>query len=130
MLDAVEPWSFTPPDMRETERRLEAAVKKYPHDAELAYQFGLKLRDDDPRAIAAFEAAAASDPTFAMAWCMKGRARFHSNDSAGAVEAYGACLKISPGGTSCLEDLATLQATPRRVRADGEHDPPPHRRCP
>ena len=111
LLDAEEPWGFAPSDVRETERRLEEAVKKYPNDAELSYQLGLKLAHDGARATAAFDAAIANDPTFAIAWCMKGRVRTRLADTAGAIEAYGQCLKISPGGTSCLEDLATLQGS-------------------
>jgi serine/threonine-protein kinase len=109
LLDAEEPWAFAPSDVREAERRLAAAATQFPNDAELSYQLGVKLPQDDARATEAFDAAIAHDPTYAIAWCMKGRVRSRAGDAAGAVGAYTECLKISPGGTSCLEDLASLQ---------------------
>jgi serine/threonine-protein kinase len=112
LLDALEPWSQTPPDLRESERRFEAAAKGDPASAELAYELGWVLHHtaDGARALAEFMVATDKDPTNAMAWGMKAREQVAADDVQGALASYDQCLKVSPGGTSCLSDLATLQA--------------------
>jgi tetratricopeptide (TPR) repeat protein len=112
LLDAMEPLTFVPSDLGETQRRFEDAAKKDPGNADLLFWLGFQLHGTTHggRAMEAFDGALARDPAFAMAWCMKGREKVLVDDIRGAIDAYGKCLEISPTGTSCLEDLSRLQA--------------------
>ena len=112
LLAAFEPVARVPPDFKESERQLEAAVEKYPSDADFPFELAL-VRDlavDPPEADQALDVALARDSTFALAWWFKAQVRIEIDDASGGFEAYAQCLKASPGATTCLGDLATIEA--------------------
>jgi serine/threonine-protein kinase len=112
ILDALEPFALTPPDLKESRRLFEAAAQKYPGDADLLFQLALVLDNaSEPRLAATqLDAVVTLDPTLALAWMVKGEIDIETGDVPGAFAAYAQCLKISPAATSCLSDLATVQS--------------------
>ena len=129
LLDAVEPWTRFPPDMKESQRRLEAAMKQDPASADFAFQLGLTLDNANAyaEAAAAFDAAIARDPTFALAWHMKARELVNLDDLSGAMDAYDRCSEDLSGGA--LLPRRPLHPPGKRgeVRRHGDHRPPPDR---
>ncbi len=113
LLDAMEPWVFEPPDMNESFRRFDAAVRAHPSDLEFAFCRGLVLEESVriPEAAAQFGELVARDPAFALAWRMRGRALVLMDDIPGGRAAYDECLKLSPSARACLTDIALLQQT-------------------
>jgi serine/threonine-protein kinase len=112
LLEAIEPCGLAPPDWKESQRRFEAAVAKYPADPDFHFQLAIVLDESSQpaRAIAELDAAIAGDPGFALAWWMRADLQIETDDAAGAFESYAQCLKVSPGATTCLSEFATLQS--------------------
>lgn len=104
LLVAMEPEiQRQPADWVETQARLNAAIAKFPGDADLLFQLGGAAFLIDPAAAGPpLDAALAADPKFAFAWAFKAEALAYLGDFEGAGRGLGACLKISPGAVSCI----------------------------
>jgi serine/threonine-protein kinase len=113
LLDAIEPWTRTPPDLREAERRLDLAVRAHPGDVDFAFQLACAtgLTDDNAKAVAEYDSVIAMDPGSSLAWYLKSRKLVILSDVPGALAGYARCLDVSPVATMCLDDLAALQAS-------------------
>jgi tetratricopeptide (TPR) repeat protein len=98
-----------PADLSEARRRYDAAVARYPKDAELDLLLTASP-ENSALLLPRYESALAKDPTLALAWAFKARALDSRGDVDGASAAYEACLKLSPSGTTCLEWLAGLRS--------------------
>jgi serine/threonine-protein kinase len=112
LLDAVEPWMHVPPDLRESERRLQAAIAKSPNDADFHALLGTvrHLMRDHKRALVALEDTLARDPMFASAYRLRGREQFALGERDAARVTYKQCLDRSPAPTWCINDLADLDS--------------------
>jgi serine/threonine-protein kinase len=112
LLDAFEHMARVPPDFKESERLLGAAGQKYPNDADFPFQRAVVLdyAEQPAEAAKALDVSIARDPTFALAWRMMAQLRIELDDAAGATKSFDECLKVSPGATTCLGDLARIQA--------------------
>ncbi len=140
LLRAIEPLVLEPPDFEESLRRFDAAARAYPADAELALDraFVLDKLARPERALEAVDAAIALDPTLAVALMEKGQLLLETGNASGAFEVYRKCTKISPGTTSCLADMAAVEAnegqceellaTSRRLIAVAPDEPAPYHR--
>jgi serine/threonine-protein kinase len=113
LLDAIEPYAMTPPDLKESQRRLEAALLKYPSDPELLLQLAYVFDNSSQpeRAAAPADRAIAADQTYALAWVTKGDVAVERDDITGAVDAFGQCIRVSPGATTCLGQLSQIETS-------------------
>ena len=116
LLDAIEPWTRVPPDLKESERRLARAVEKSPRDADFLYLLGTTRHAmrDFRRALEALDAALTSDPGIASAYRLKGRELLYLDDAAAATKTYEECLRVSPAATWCIKDLDDLDSNEGR----------------
>ena len=105
LLYALEPYfQRDPSDPAECERRVQAAVERFPDDAEMAFYLGW-IRYDLGRltsALEAFNRAIEIDPKFALAWSNKGGCQAYLGDFDGALKSLDRCLAISPQATESL----------------------------
>jgi len=110
LLDAFELVARQPPDFAGGRRVFEAAMHSHPTDGDFPFQLGLllDLASQPVEAESALDAALASDPTLACAWRLKGDVLIELGKDDAAAEALGRCLNVSPGATSCLWDLMTI----------------------
>jgi len=68
---------------------------------------GSAIREDDLDAARRhLDLAVALDPRLAPAWVNLGVARFRTGDAAGALEAYERALRVKPGHSSALTNMA------------------------
>jgi serine/threonine-protein kinase len=108
VLDGLEPKLFRQPsDAREAVRRFEAAVARYPGDAELLSL----LVSVDPTLAPATELELADrcialDPRYADCWQTRGMALRRMRRHAEAIAAFEQCLEVSAAAHDCLRDLA------------------------
>ena len=113
MLDALEPLvQRQPADWAEANRRLAAAVDRFPGDAELWHLLGLGRAnyDDFEAAVRDQRKAIEIDPGFAQAYSTLGMdlaylGRF--DEALGAVEQ---CLAIAPASLACMHLIAKLRS--------------------
>jgi serine/threonine-protein kinase len=112
ILDAIEPWTRVPPDLKESERRLVAAVAKTPGDADFLYLLGTVRHKmwDYRRALTAFDDALKVDPSIASAYRFKAREQLRLDDAVNARKTYDACLAVSHAATWCVDDLNDLSS--------------------
>ncbi|WP_437279178.1 protein kinase [Sorangium sp. So ce375] len=110
LLDAAEPYVRQPSDAVVWERRLDAAVAKFPADPELLVYLGsarfAQLRFD--AAIEAYDRALALDRGHVLAWGLKGESLGMKGDVAAELAAYKACAETAPGATLCLANRVRL----------------------
>jgi serine/threonine protein kinase/tetratricopeptide (TPR) repeat protein len=110
LLVAMEPVIQRQPcDWLDAQTRLNAAIAKFPNDAEMLFHLGSAAFLIDPAAAGPpLDAALAADPKFALAWAFKAEALAYQGDFEGADRGLVACLKISPSAVSCLYRLVEL----------------------
>jgi serine/threonine-protein kinase len=136
MLDAFEPLVHRQPaDWAESNRRLQAAVARYPGDAQLWHLLALGRAnwDDFEAAVADQRRALALDPGYASAQASLAMALAYLGRFDEARAAADQCLVASPASLGCLSIIAELEhtrgacdameGTARRIIAAGS---PPH----
>ncbi|WP_437798374.1 protein kinase domain-containing protein [Sorangium sp. So ce693] len=110
LLDAAEPYVRQPSDAVSWERRIEAAVARFPADPELLVYLGAarfaQLRFD--AAVEAYDRALALDRGHVLAWGLKGESLGMKGDVAAELAAYQACAETAPGATLCLANRVRL----------------------
>ncbi len=130
LLDAIAPFVVAEPrDAAEAERRLTAASRVSPGDAELAFVLARVrqwLGDADGARIA-LDLALADDPRFATVHWARAVDAEDRGDTDAAIAEYGRCLDASSSAASCLAargaiaaqrgDCASVEADARRTLA-------------
>ncbi len=111
LLDAAEPCALRAPwDHAECERRLRAAVARWPDDEELSYELGFVLgsagRFED--AEAEIGRALAADPRSARALALRATMALFRGDVGAAERDLDACLRLSPGASACVTTRAAV----------------------
>jgi eukaryotic-like serine/threonine-protein kinase len=106
LLDALEPYiRRQPADFAEYEKRLRAAVRRYPLDAELVgllAQMKSGFLDSEAQEIALFDDTLAIDPHYGMAFAYKAQAQAYWADFSGARATIDTCIASSASPTFCL----------------------------
>lgn len=131
LLDALDPYIRSQPaDHDEYQKRLRAAIDRFPGDAELvtllAYErAGSEM--DDAASLAGYDRALVLDPSYGMAYAYKGQEQAYRNDLAGTLATSDACRKAVPNAGFCIhlrvgvEELtgrcADMQVTARNAIA-------------
>jgi serine/threonine-protein kinase len=124
-LDALEPLLGRDPiNLPETLSRLERLVERYPGDAQIAFQLGVyeSMATHHEAAFRAYDRVLGLDPRYAPALRMKAQSQRNLGDMEGARRSLDACLAISPGATSCLNERVWLNISLGRcqqVEQDG-----------
>jgi serine/threonine-protein kinase len=110
LLEVLEPViNREPPDSDELERRLRAAVDRWPMDAELLYLLANEERRYDiARSLATYERVLAVDPSFMTAWRQKAQTQEMGADLEGARASLDECLRRVPGATGCRNERIWL----------------------
>jgi serine/threonine-protein kinase len=108
LLDAALPKFEVPANIGEAERRYEAAIARFPKDAELQLLLAA-AEASTAQILSRYESVLEKDPTLAVAWAFKARALYGRGDVDGASAAYEKCLKLSPSATACLQWLADMR---------------------
>jgi serine/threonine-protein kinase len=118
-LDVLEPViNREPPDSDELERRLRAAVDRWPLDAELLYLLANEERRYDVgRSLATYDRVLAVDPSFMTAWRQKAQTQEMRGDIAGARASLDECLRRVPGATGCRNERIWLDQDEGRCDA-------------
>jgi eukaryotic-like serine/threonine-protein kinase len=106
LLDALEPViNREPPDSDETERRLRAAVDRWPLDAEFLYLLANEQRRYDvDTSLATFDRVLAVDPGFMTAWRQKAQTQAMRGDVEAALASLDECLRRVGGATGCRNE--------------------------
>lgn len=109
-LDALEPHVMREPaDNREAARRFEAALRRYPGDAELALMHATMLYWlESERALGAADRCLELDPHYADCWQRRARVLMRLRRTEEALTALERCLEVSPSASDCLADRAHL----------------------
>ncbi|AUX39991.1 uncharacterized protein SOCE26_013860 [Sorangium cellulosum] len=112
LLDAAEAYVRQPSDAAAWERRLEAAIARFPADPELLVYLGntRHARLGFDAAIEAYDRAIAADRGYVVAWVHKGESLGMKGDVAAELEAYRDCAETAPGATLCLSNRVRLLA--------------------
>ena len=110
LLDVLEPViNREPPDSDELERRLRAAVERWPLDAELLYLLANEERRYDiEQSLRTYDRVIAADPAFMTAWRQKAQTLAMRGDTAGARALLDECLRRVPGATGCRNERIWL----------------------
>jgi serine/threonine-protein kinase len=119
LLDVLEPViNREPPDSDELERRLRAAVDRWPLDAELLYLLANEERRYDVgKSLATYERVLAVDPSFMTAWRQKAQTQEMRGDVEGAHASLDECLRRVPGATGCRNERIWLDQDEGRCEA-------------
>ncbi len=124
LLEAIEPLvGRDPSDEAEGERRLAAAVSRFPASVELAYYLAM-ARSSQGRFREAGEALAqaiVADPKSALAWYAKADVEGSGGTHDAAVQALDRCLELAPTATACLHRRMLIAELDGRC-ADAERD--------
>ncbi|WP_437678326.1 protein kinase domain-containing protein [Sorangium sp. So ce131] len=112
LLDAAEAYVRQPSDAAAWERRLDAAIARFPADPELLVYLGnaRHARLGFDAAIEAYDRAIAADRGYVVAWVHKGESLGMKGDVAAELEAYRDCAETAPGATLCLSNRVRLLA--------------------
>ncbi|HEX8792044.1 MAG TPA: serine/threonine-protein kinase [Polyangiaceae bacterium] len=118
-LDLLEPViNREPPDSDELERRLRAAIDRWPKDAELLYLLANEQRRYDVDAsLATYERVLALDPSFMTAWRQKAQTQEMRGDVGGARASLEECLRRMPDATGCRNERIWLDQDEGRCEA-------------
>jgi serine/threonine-protein kinase len=110
LLEVLEPViNREPPDSDELERRLRAAVDRWPQDAELLYLLANEERRYDvAKSLETYERVLAVDPSFMTAWRQKAQTQEMRGDVEGAHASLDECLRRVPGATGCRNERIWL----------------------
>jgi serine/threonine protein kinase/Tfp pilus assembly protein PilF len=106
VLDAMAPYiESQPSDFALARARLEAAVARYPDDAELPYLLGLAIVHVEPRpiAITCHTRAIELDPSFGLAYYHLAQQWAYSGDVDAALRTIDHCLARVPSSVACLQ---------------------------
>lgn len=108
LLEAAEPSvARAPYDFRESARRLEAALQRFPDDFELMYWLGFSMSELGEHAAmsALADRMQAVAPTSAAVWSSRAATLLYLGDRAGAREAAIECKRLAPSQSSCAFEL-------------------------
>jgi serine/threonine-protein kinase len=110
LLEVLEPViNREPPDSDEIERRLRAAVTRFPLDAEFLYLLANEERRYDiDKSIATYDRVLAVDPDFMTALRQKAQTLEMRGDVAEARRLLDECLRRFPGATGCRNERIWL----------------------
>ena len=110
LLDVLEPViNREPADSDEIERRLRAAVARFPLDAELLYLLANEERRYDvDKSLATYDKVLAVDPDFMTALRQKAQTLGMRGDFAEARRLLDDCLRRFPGATGCRNERIWL----------------------
>jgi serine/threonine protein kinase/tetratricopeptide (TPR) repeat protein len=113
LLDAIEPIvRRQPSDWVEANRRMKAAIERFPHDAQLWFELaminqnseGLEASNRD------LDRALTEDPSFAAALAFQGQNLAYLGRFTEARKALETCNRIAPSSYECMINLAHLSA--------------------
>jgi serine/threonine-protein kinase len=118
-LDVLEPViNREPPDSDELERRLRAAIERWPLDAELLYLLANEERRYDvDKSLATYDRVLALDPSFMTAWRQKAQTQEMRGDVDGARASLEECLHRMPSATGCRNERIWLDQDEGRCDA-------------
>ncbi len=105
LLDAVEPiFDRTPPDWAEADKKLAAATRSLPNDAELYARLAWVRQQvgDLPGILEAANAALAIDPRYASVLLTKADAALATGDYRAATITADQCLAVAPAAAACV----------------------------
>jgi len=111
ILQAVEPIVARDPyDYAETQRRMLAAVARYPRDVELLYYLGLTYSElgQHDRILPLVDQMQAIDPTAPAVWGWRAVTLMYLGDLRGAREAAIECKRLAPMQSGCAFELTKI----------------------